>query len=286
LSQTALTYEQLERNFVAWARAQPDILAAVVVGSRARTEHPADEWSDLDLILFTTDPSAYVSDTGWLNEIGEVWVSLLNRSGQGHPEWLVLFAGGVKGDFLFATTPKDMSLPEMIAAFPYQDVLGRGMRVLFAKNRAAAQPLQLKGAPPTHPTPTEFLAAIHHALIYAERTAKLLRRGDLWRAKLHCDCELKQDLLKMLEWHARACHGLDYDTWYDGRFLNEWADARALEVLPHTFATYDTGDLWRALFATLDLFRWLAIETAERLGYAYPTEADTHVTQRIRRLAK
>jgi len=49
-------------------------------------------------------------------------------------------------------------------------------------------------------------------------------------------------------------------------------------ALPDTFGGYDLEGLWRALFATLDLFRWVATETAERLGYAYPTRADHKVT--------
>jgi aminoglycoside 6-adenylyltransferase len=42
------TYEHLTERFVKWAETQPDIHAAMVIGSRARTEWPADEWSDLD----------------------------------------------------------------------------------------------------------------------------------------------------------------------------------------------------------------------------------------------
>jgi hypothetical protein len=38
------------------------------------------------------------------------------------------------------------------------------------------------------------------------------------------------------------------------------------------------------LFATVDLFRWLAIETAEQLSYPYPTFADEHATELARTL--
>jgi aminoglycoside 6-adenylyltransferase len=78
----------------------------------------------------------------------------------------------------------------------------------------------------------------------------------------------------MLEWHARALQGQCYDTWLRGRFLEKWADPRALAQLREAFAHYDEEDIWRALFATMNLFRWLAIEAAERLGHAYPTLGD------------
>ncbi|HZY40449.1 MAG TPA: hypothetical protein VFF59_00455 [Anaerolineae bacterium] len=40
---------------------------------------------------------------------------------------------------------------------------------------------------------------------------------------------------------------------------------------------YEAVDLRRALFATLDLYHWLAIETAQRLGLAYPAETQRQV---------
>lgn len=285
MNQSTLTYEQLEASLVTWARSRPDLLAIIVVGSRARVDHSADEWSDLDLVLFTTNPRAYVSQADWREQLGPVWLSLLNETGRGDPEWLVLFAGGLKVDFVVAALPADagssLSVQQMLEASPYQLIFRRGVRVLY--DRAAGQvPLILAapaGASPAHPTPGEFLTTVSQALLAAIRVAKLLRRGELWGAKQQCDCDLKQCLLTMLEWHARATKGRETDTWHEGRFLEEWADPRAVAALPDTFAAYYREDLWRALFATLDLFRWLARETAERLDYSFPADVDSSVTE-------
>ncbi len=95
------------------------------------------------------------------------------------------------------------------------------------------------------------------------------------------DGELKASLLTMLEWHARASHKPGEDTWYGGRYLMEWADRRALQELPGTFAAFDQDDLWRALLATLELFQWLAEETAKKSGHHYPQTA-YKVTQWIK----
>ncbi len=93
---------------------------------------------------------------------------------------------------------------------------------------------------------------------------------------------MKRLLLQMMEWHAHATRSWDYDTWFQGRFLEEWADPRALAGLRDAFAHYDADDIRRALFATMDLFRWLAMETAERLGYPYPTVGDARATELVR----
>lgn len=86
----------------------------------------------------------------------------------------------------------------------------------------------------------------------------------------------------MMEWHARAMKGLHYDTWMRGRFLEEWADPRAVEELTKAFAHYDKDDIWRALFATMDLFRWLSVETAESSGYSYPAFGIERATELVK----
>lgn len=90
---------------------------------------------------------------------------------------------------------------------------------------------------------------------------------------------MKRLLLQMIEWHARATHGWDYDVWHNGRFLETWADPRIINDLKQVFAHYDETDIKQALFATVDLFRWIAQETTEKLGYAYPIDGDQQVTQ-------
>jgi len=90
---------------------------------------------------------------------------------------------------------------------------------------------------------------------HAVWATKKLRRGELFIAKSCCDNTMKRLLRQMIEWHARATHGWDYDTWYDGRFLHQWADPRTAAGLREADAHYDADDVRRALFATTDLFR-------------------------------
>ena len=41
--------DELLQRFQAWAEQRADIRAALLVGSRARAERPADAWSDIDI---------------------------------------------------------------------------------------------------------------------------------------------------------------------------------------------------------------------------------------------
>jgi aminoglycoside 6-adenylyltransferase len=74
----------------------------------------------------------------------------------------------------------------------------------------------------------------------------------------------------MLEWHARLVYEPNSDTWYEGRFVEAWADPDALAALPKSFAAYNQDDLRRALLATITLYDRLASETAAVLRVQYP----------------
>lgn len=45
--------------------------------------------------------------------------------------------------------------------------------------------------------------------------AKQIVRGELWTSKAR-ENDLRVLLLRMMEWHAKALHGNDYDVWHGG----------------------------------------------------------------------
>ena len=56
--------------FAEWARAQPDVMAAALVGSYANNAARTD--SDVDLVLIARQPQQYVSNSGWAATFGEM----------------------------------------------------------------------------------------------------------------------------------------------------------------------------------------------------------------------
>ncbi|MBN2006497.1 MAG: aminoglycoside 6-adenylyltransferase [Anaerolineae bacterium] len=287
MNHTTVAYQQLIDRFVQWAQAEDNIRAALVIGSRARMDHPADEWSDLDIIILANDPEPYWATADWVHHIGVPWLTFVEplHDGRGF-ERRVLFEGGLDVDFVpspvaFFRQMMDTGLLPDVA-----DLLHRGVRFLVDKEgfaeRLAEIPLTL--SPYQAPPEAEFLNLVHDFWYHTVWTAKKLRRGELWTAKSCCDGYLKQLLRRMLEWHTRARQGASVDTWMSGRFLEEWADARAVAALPAIFAHYAEPDVWRALQATMTLFRWLAVETAEALRYAYPSFGEQRAIEIVGRL--
>jgi aminoglycoside 6-adenylyltransferase len=283
-------YERLMDIFTQWAEITSDIRAAIVVGSHTRIDHPADEWADLDIMVITSDPERYISTTNWLENMGNPLLTFVEPTPGEDMERRVLFEGMLDVDF--AIVPKRNIQQLLHHGVPLQDqtelfnVFGRGMHILVDKDKIGSQ-LQkvissIKTPIPRPPPQNEFLEVINDFLFHAVFTAKHLQRGELWWTITCLNCYMQRLLHRMIEWHAKANYGWDYETWFRGRFLEEWADPRVLKGLQVSFAHYDVEDIKKTLLAVMDLFRLIAMETAKRLNYSYPTKADKYVTDWIK----
>ena len=275
------TLQHIETAFTAWAQANDDIRAAFVVGSQARTDHPADAWADLDIILFARNVERYQNTADWIEAFAPVWIALAGRTVAGDPERLVLFAGGVQVDFVFHSSDVLSQVPQMLASGNIPDTIVRGTRVLVDKDGALTQmPSPSRPLAPQPPDAATFGEALDNFWFHAVYCAKQLRRGEVWMFQ-NGSAGMQWRLLQMIEWYARAVHGAEYDTWHGGKFIAEWAAADVVAELRHVFAHLDRDDGWQALQARLALFHRLARETAARWGLDYPAALEAQIVAYI-----
>jgi aminoglycoside 6-adenylyltransferase len=284
---TSEAYLELERKVAVWCARQADISAAVVIGSRGRQDGAPDARSDLDLILFCQDARVYQNTQIWLEEFGRVWIAALNFVGPGHPEWMAFLDPGLKIDFLFVTASPDLSLAAMLDSLPYQQVLTHGFRILYQAEAAASQPAPTSARPVVHHSPSEwdFQQKANKLLFTAERYVKFSKRDDWWRSRFTFEAELKDYLLAFVEWHEQAAPGLARDTWYEGRYLEAWAEPRVVKAVRQVDELGRLGDRPAALQALLDLFELLASETAGLLDYEFPTAGQREMLAWLRRFS-
>ncbi len=261
------TYQQLEAAVVAWLPSQSNVRAALLVGSRARIDPPADQWSDLDFIFFVTEAAIYTANADWLAHFGSIEFAELEHSSRGDAEWIALYTDGRKIDILIAAC----SPAQPIDLLPYEIVVQHGARVVLDRDGQLQAALDRVPALTFRPpTAEEFAHITQQAWLIALRAAKFAWRGDLWRAKQSCDCELKQSLLTLLEWHAHIVNDSSVDTWHDGRYLEEWTDREVVKTLSTIFANYDQASIQLAVLTTLDLIHRLAVDIAGHLRFDYP----------------
>lgn len=246
-----------------WAGEREDVKALLVVGSQARRDTPADRWSDLDLIILLDDPQPYLEDASWVEEAGVPLLSFLEATSDGHWERRVLYETGEDVDYVLFPVA---ALERLERSEDATALVRRGYRVLLDRvglaerlERIAAAP-----APERRPTDHELRELASDFWYHALWTAKRLRRGEVFIAKECLDGSLKDRLVTLLGWHARAIEPTA-DTWRGGRFLERWADPGALVALERAYARYDLRDVARALWETIDLWQGIEEETARRL---------------------
>ena len=261
-----------EARFVAWATAQDNVRAAFVMGSQARVDHPADPWSDLDIVVFVTDVTHYQTTSGWIEQMAPVWIALSGRTVANDIERLVLFQGGFQVDFVLHDVAMLPATREMLASGNVPDTVRRGIRILLDKDNALpAAPGPMPLLPQRPPDQGALNGWLDGFWFGANHAARQLARGDLF-ALQGALCSLRGQLLPLIEWHARTLHGWSHDTWHNAKFIAEWAEPWVIEALATTYVPLEREAGWRGLLALLNLARRLAAEVTAGLGLAYPEE--------------
>jgi len=237
-----------------WAAGRPDVRAAVLLGSQARVDAPADPASDVDVTLFVDDPASYLDDTTWIDHFGEPLLSFREPTAVGgFEEQRVLFHDGLEVDFAIVPAAVAAEIP------PEADgVFARGFRVLYADGISfpEREPSSIETPAPTQERFDQLVNDFWYHVLWA---AKKLWRGEVLVAKQACDGWLTGRLVELARWRSDKA-----DTWHGSRFFERWAGDDLVDALGPTFARYEAEDVARALRAKAELFGRVEDEVAAR----------------------
>jgi len=268
----------LLKKLTQYIRSDSEIQAAFLIGSRARSDCPADEYSDVDMVIITEQPVRYLDEDRWLASIGAPRISFTEDTFLGGKERRILLEGGADLDLIVLTQAQ----AEGIQTGGMDELLARG-HVLLKDKPGLAQTLEeavRRVSAQNKPAlaQEEFTNLAQDFWFHAVWAAKKLARGELLYAKYCLDAYMKQRLLALVEHHARV-NGCG-DVWYNGRFIERWAQPWVLEGLAAAYAHYDPQDMARALLATMDLFR----DLAAALPFSYPKDAEVFSYETVKKI--
>jgi aminoglycoside 6-adenylyltransferase len=112
----------------------------------------------------------------------------------------------------------------------------------------------------------------------APYVAKCLWRDELLPAKWCLDYDMKHTYLRqLLEWRMEIEHGWSVAVGWLGKGLKKRLPPDIWAQVEQTYVGARVADNWEALAHTLELFRQLAVEVGEHLGYAYPDDLHQRV---------
>jgi len=281
---TSHTPHDVERTIIDWATARSLIRAVLLTSTRATANARVDSLSDYDVVLIVQDLQPFVTDRAWIDDFGAVlvvyWDSVYPDPDFGIDSCgnVTQYADGLKIDF----TLWPVALFEQIVAAPALPAeLDAGYRVLLDKDHLAAtlRPPTATAYVPTPPTLTTYQTLINDFLSDAPYVAKCLWRDELLPAKWCLDYDMKHIYLRqLLEWRMEIDHGWSVPAGFLGKGLKKRLPAHIWPQVEQTFAGARIADNWDALAHTLALFRQVAVEVGQHLGYSYPHELHQRVT--------
>ncbi len=259
-------------RLVAWGEDHSAILALILTSSRARADDTVDLLSDYDVIVAVTDAAAFTASSGWVSAYGEPlarWGDLSELYGSTTYFLGVVYADGVKVDY---TVWPDTLLDRVGEAQDLPEDLDVGYRVLLDKDRRTsgwAAPTY-RAHIPVPPTEAEYRAIIEEFWWDTSYVAKALWRGEVVFAKFALDYDAKiVALRRVLEWRIQLDHDWSLRPGAYGRGLERLLPADISAELASTYVGTGVEDNWDALFRTTALFRRVATEVGDALGYTY-----------------
>ena len=270
--------EEMLARFVDWGESRSDVHAILLTSSRTVPGAPLDVFSDYDIIVVVDDIYPYFSSREWLEAFGHVLVlykdPILSTYGLDSFGYVTQYEDGLKIDFGLWQVE---TLRRLVADPVLPPDFDLGYRILLDKiGLTAGMKLPSHRAYiPTPPSVEEYLTDIELFFHEATYVAKHLRRDDMMAAKYNLDYEMKHhNLRKMLEWQIETEHDWSVKTGSYGRGLKRLTRTEIWTELEATYVGMGIEENWQAMWATIVLFRKLAISVGEALGYAYPKELD------------
>lgn len=282
--------DDVMRKLVQWAEQRDSVRAMLLTSTRAIPNAPVDVFSDYDVVLVVEDIHPFFEDRSWLEDFGDVlvvyWDPIHTEPDYGIEKVanVTQYADGLKIDFTL--WPVEL-MRKILQAPALTAELDAGYRILLDKDRLTEgmKPPTYTAYIPVPPTNETYQKWIEDFFSDAPYVAKCLRRGELLPAKWCLDYDMKHVYLRpMLEWRVELDYGWSIPVGSLGKGLKKRLPPEIWSQLESAYAGPDIADNWEALFRTMALFRQVAMEVGEKLGYAYPHHLDERVTTYVQKM--
>jgi aminoglycoside 6-adenylyltransferase len=275
-------------RLLSWGESQSSVRAMLLTSTRAKPNPHLDLFSDYDVILAVSDVRPFYEDRSWLEDFGLVLVVYRDPIQRQHNQerfaYITQYEDGLKIDFTLMTA----EILKHIAGEPkLPDELDVGYVVLMDKDGLTndLKTPTFQAYIPTQPDEDTFLTVIEVFFHETTYVAKLLWRDELMPAKYSLDHGMKQgSLRKMLEWYIQGDSIWAIKPGALGKGLKKRLEPDLWAKLEKTYTGSDLEDNWEALFASIDLFREVAVEVARRLSFDYPEALEQRVVDYLLRV--
>ncbi len=266
-----------------YARANEDVRAVMMNGSRANPNAPKDLFQDYDIVFFVKDVAPYRRNQAVVDHFGEILI-LQTPEDMGDPPpaedgcygYLMQFMDGTRIDLGF--DPVEMAYQR--AHEDSQTI------VLLDKDNLIGElpPPSDRDYLPKRPDAKAFADCCNEFWWVTPYVAKGLWRDEMTCAHGMLDEYVRVQLMKMLFWYVGVKTDFQRAPGKMGKYLKHFLDAELWALLEATYAGASSEQTWQALYAMGDLFRRLAHQVADAQGFVYNEKEDANVSAFIRKI--
>ena len=279
------------QRLIHWGEQRSSVRAMILTSTRANPKAPRDVFSDYDVIVVVKNIQPYLEQDTWLQDFGRVLVVYRDpvRQEYGHDGFarITQYEDGTKIDFIIWPVEilfgvlNDSQLPDYLDVGYFTLLDKDGLtQDLKAPTHTAFIP-----DPPSEETYHKVVEEFFHEATYV---AKNLWRDELMPFKYNLDYVMKHKKLRqMLEWCMEIDRNWSLKPGAYGKGLKKHLAPEIWTELENTYVGPGLEENWQALFATIDLFRKVAIPVGDHLGFAYPHDLDRramHYLQKVKDL--
>ena len=266
-----------------YARANEDVRAVMMNGSRANPNAPRDIFQDYDIVYFVKDVAPYRRNRAVVDHFGEILI-LQTPEDMGDPPpandgcygYLMQFKDGTRIDLGF--DPVEQTYQR--AHEDSQTI------VLLDKDGLIGElpPPSDRDYLPKPPTAHAFDDCCNEFWWVTPYVAKGLWRDELTYAHEFLEIGPRAQLMKMLGWYVGVQTDFQKSPGKMGKYLKAYLSAEEWAMLEKTYADAQPENIWQALFVMGELFRKVAHPVAQAFGFSYREQDDANVSAFIRKI--
>jgi aminoglycoside 6-adenylyltransferase len=255
------------------------IRAVIMNGSRTNPNAPRDIFQDFDIVYLVTNVASFKYNYEWIKRFGEMMIMQLPEdmrdpppSNDGGFAYLMQFTDGNRIDLgIYPLAKLDERIKDSLS-------------LLLLDKDGIIEPFPPASESdylPKPPSAKAFADCCNEFWWVCPYVAKGLWRGEIIYARYMLDQVVREELMKMLNWHIGLQTQFSLNPGKMGKYFQKYLEPKLWELLVKTYADADYDHTWEALFSMGDLFRRVAIPLAEHFGFDYPHSDDQRVSNHL-----
>ncbi|MEH7121130.1 aminoglycoside 6-adenylyltransferase [Neobacillus vireti] len=265
------------------AKKDDRIRAVYMNGSRTNPNAPIDIFQDYDIVYVVRETASFLNDENWIRVFGEIIMKqepdkMDQQAGKKVDfnksyGYLMLFSDGNRIDLHIET--KEVTLENYKKDSLTKPLLDKD-NLLPPLPKSSDRDYWTK-----KPSEASYQNYCNDFWWCLQNVAKGIWRDELPYAKQMFEQFIRPRLDQMAAWWIGAKYDFTKSSGKMGKYFNKLLPETYWEMYKLTYSDHHYNDFWDSIFVTCQLFRTLAKDLAEQMGFTYEEADDINMTRYI-----